>query len=215
MKLVLAWFSVLVLVAVAGGSCSINHRSGDFECTKQADCTGGRTCTGGYCVFPGGGIDAPKGDGPIIGPDGPMPDGNSGCPVQCTSCNTGTHTCRIDCAQTSCNGQVVCPAGWNCDVACSVSNSCRSGVTCPATGSCNITCSGAGSCRSLECGAGKCDVSCTGASACRGVDCNMSCGCDVKCGNGAACDLVTCTSFSCDTGLGCSSTMLPTCDTCP
>src|SRR6185503_11772735 len=114
-------------------------RSGEFQCDKQADCPSGRVCTGGFCVVPGGTVDAPKGDGPMT--DGPPTDTPNGCPPQCTSCTTSSHTCKIDCAVTSCNGAVVCPAGWNCDVACSVANSCRSGVTCPPTGACNVTCS--------------------------------------------------------------------------
>ena len=217
MKLVVAWLSVLVLAAISAGSCAINHKSGEFECSKQSDCANGRVCTGGYCVVPGGTVDAPKNDGPIT-IDGPPIDGSMNvCPAQCTSCNQGTHTCKIDCAATSCNGQVVCPPGWNCDVACSVANSCRSGVTCPPSGnSCNITCSGTGSCRSLECGTGKCDVNCTGSMACRGVNCGNSCGCDVKCAVGAACEAVQCTSFQCDTGLGCSSQLNPgACEMCP
>lgn len=215
MKLVVAWLSVLVLASISAGSCSINHRSGEFECSKQSDCPDGRVCTGGYCVVPGGTVDAPKSDGPAIDGtpgDGPM----NNCPPQCTSCDQGSHTCKIDCAVTSCNSQVVCPTGWNCDVACTVSNSCRSGVKCPAgANSCNITCSGTGSCRSLECGTGKCDVACTGSMSCRGVDCGNSCGCDVKCGPGATCEAVQCTAFQCDTGLGCSSMVVPSCRTCP
>lgn len=215
MKLVVAWLSVLVLAAISAGSCAINHKSGEFECSKQSDCGNDRVCTGGYCVVPGGTVDAPKSDGPMT-TDAPTDGSMNACPPQCTSCSTSTHTCKIDCAVTSCNSQVVCPPGWNCDVACSVANSCRSGVTCPAQGnSCNITCSGTGSCRSLECGTGKCDVACTGSMSCRGVNCGNSCGCDVKCGAGASCEAVQCTSFQCDTGLGCSSMLVPSCETCP
>ncbi|MBL0215175.1 MAG: hypothetical protein IPQ07_14965 [Myxococcales bacterium] len=213
MKLVLAWLTVLGLTAITASSCSINHRTGEFECTKQADCSGGRTCTGGYCVLPGGTVDAPKGDGPTT--DGQIDGNNNVCPQQCTTCDFGSHTCKIDCAVTSCNAQVVCPVGWNCDVACSVTNSCRNGVTCNGPNACTITCSGANSCRTLECGTGKCDVVCSGSMSCRGVACGNSCGCDVKCGGTAACEGVACTSFQCDTGLGCSSTLNASCDTCP
>ncbi len=215
MKLVLAWITVLAVTAISAGSCSINHQSDAFECTKQADCSGfpGRTCTGGYCVLPGGVIDAPKGN------DGSMVDGASdasnACPAQCTSCEMASHTCKIDCALTSCNGAVVCPVGWNCDVACTTANSCRTGVTCADNHSCKITCSGSSSCRNLQCGTGKCDVSCTGSQACRDVACGQSCGCDVTCGPQAFCDNVTCTSFQCDTGAGCSSALVPLCKTCP
>ena len=215
MKLVIAWLTALVLAAISAGSCSINHRSGEFQCDKQSDCESGRTCTGGFCVVPGGTVDAPKGDGPTG--DGPPSDTPMNmCPAQCTSCVQASKTCKIDCAVTSCNSAVVCPPGWNCEVACTVANSCRSGVTCPPSGnSCNITCSGTGSCRMIDCGTGKCDVNCSGSQSCRGVDCTGSCGCDVKCPIGASCEAVTCTSFQCDTGLGCSSTLTPNCESCP
>ena len=213
MKLVIAWLCLLTVTALGVGSCSINHKSGDFECTKQSDCSGGRTCTGGYCVFPGGTIDAPKGDALT---DGPKDGNNDACPTQCTSCVISTHTCKIDCAVTSCNGSIVCPVGWNCDVACSTSNSCRSGVTCTGPGSCNIACTGQNSCRDLQCGSGKCDVNCAGLGSCRAVTCNPSCGCDVKCAPGvAACENVLCTAVQCDTGLGCSSALVSSCETCP
>ncbi len=214
MKIVLAWITVLAITAITASSCSVNHASDAFECTKQADCDKypGRTCTGGYCVLPGGVADAPKNtDGPMA--DGAIDAGN-GCPAQCTSCEMGSHTCKIDCAVTSCNAAVVCPVGWNCDVACTTANSCRNGVTCTGNNSCKITCSGSGSCRMLTCGSGKCDVNCSGNQSCRGVACGQSCGCDVTCGQLATCESVACTAFQCDTGLGCSS-QLPSCETCP
>lgn len=217
MKLVVAWLSVLCLAAITAGSCSIDHKSGDYECTKQSDCSGGRTCTGGYCVLPGGTIDAPKPptDGPVVDIDAPIDGSMNGCPAQCTTCNTGTHTCRIDCAVTSCNGQVVCPAGWNCDVACSTASTCRNGVVCPQTGACTITCSGQNACKDLECGNGRCNVTCSGQGSCRGdTNCNQSCGCDVACKTGSSCENVSCTAFQCDTGLGCSTTGLPGCNSC-
>lgn len=220
MKLVLAWIILLAVAAITAGSCSINHASDQFECTKPADCAGfaGRTCTGGYCVLPGGVVDAPKGaDGRVA--DGRVTDaaidaGNV-CPAQCTSCDIGSDTCKIDCAVTNCNAAVVCPPGWNCDVECTTTNSCRQGVTCTGDKACKINCSGAGSCRMLQCGSGKCDVACSGIQSCRGVACGQSCGCDVTCGLNAYCDTVTCTSFQCDTGRGCSSQISPSCDSCP
>ncbi len=158
--------------------------------------------------------DAPKNDGAVT--DSAI-DGNPNvCPAQCSSCDIPSHTCKIDCAVTSCNGAVVCPPGWNCDVACSTTGSCRNGVTCTGTGSCKIACSGANSCRDLQCGSGKCDITCTGSTSCRNVACSPSCGCDVKCSPGvAACEGVSCTAIQCDTGLGCSSTNVQSCDTCP
>lgn len=211
MKLVVAWLFVLGLaVLTTTSSCSINHRSGDYACTKQSDCSGGRTCTGGFCVAPGGAVDAP------VASDAPRVDAMMNvCPAQCTSCNFGSQTCTIDCAVNNCNGPLVCPTGWNCNIGCTTTNSCRGGIDCQNAASCSIACTGAGSCRNLDCGNNRCDVTCTGSASCRAIDCSTSCGCDVKCNPGAACDAVVCSSPQCDTGLGCSSTQTPQCNTCP
>jgi hypothetical protein len=201
----------LMLAVVAVSSCSINHRSGEYECSNNADCSDGRSCNGGLCVFAG--IDAPSPG------DGGMKLDAEVCPSQCSSCNPGTRTCTIDCAAGSiCSGVVVtCPAGWNCDVRCNTTNSCRSGVNCP-TGAftCNVQCSGNSACRGVMCGAAKCNVMCTGQNSCRGVNCGASCACDVTCtlNNGACSNEVTCNKIQCDTGLGCSSTQFPSCSTC-
>ena len=53
MKLVIAGAFVTVAIALAAitTSCSINHRSDQYACTVNTDCTGGRVCENGYCVF--------------------------------------------------------------------------------------------------------------------------------------------------------------------
>ena len=163
MKIVLAWLAIICVALISAGSCSINHKSGEYECTKQADCDTGRQCIGGYCIVPGGAVDAKTIDGPKA--DARLIDApNSDCPPQCTSCNTGSKTCNIDCGLTNCNGNsaIVCPAEYSCAITCSTNNSCSAGIDCTAAKSCAITCGGQGSCRGIECGTGDCDVKCTG-----------------------------------------------------
>jgi hypothetical protein len=217
MKLVVAWLAALAIAVISATSCSINHRSGDYECTLQTDCEAGRLCIGNYCVLPGGGpIDAPKGDGPRT--DGSPIDGPpANCPAQCTSCDNPSKTCVIDCNLTNCTGNaaIVCPTGWGCKIGCTTNNSCVNGVNCNGAKSCEITCTGQGSCRNIECGTGDCDVKCQAQNSCRGIDCGDSCACDVSCAFNASCEFLTCSDPTCDPlGRGCSSNGL-NCDTCP
>ncbi|MBV8761280.1 MAG: hypothetical protein JO257_28545 [Deltaproteobacteria bacterium] len=202
----------LVIALVLLASCSIQHRSDGFACTKQSDCNNGRTCTDGFCVLPGGGgVDAP---GSHVDAPGTHADAAT-CPAGCSTCNVTQHTCTIDCRSSNCNGAVACPAGYKCDIMCDSDNSCRNGVDCTAALSCNITCSGGSSCRTVQCGLGPCDVACSGNSSCRGVACGNSCACDVTCtGNQSCLDTIQCTSLACKSGLGCTS--VPTvCHSCP
>jgi hypothetical protein len=138
MRLVGAWITVVVVAAALATSCSINHRSSDYACTQQSDCEAGRTCVGGFCVDDGlpkdarTGVDAttPVDARPVVDaqPDAPV---QPVCPSQCTSCNFAMHECRIDCTQTNCVTQaVVCPPGWNCDIACSTQGACDEGIDC-------------------------------------------------------------------------------------
>ena len=214
MKWIVLCLGGLVLAVVAASSCSINHRSGQYECNVTADCDDGRTCNGGLCVAIG--VDAPPGDGGSKKDAGI--DAGDVCPSQCTSCSTTSKTCTIDCAAgaTCINAIVTCPAGWNCAVRCNTQNSCRSGVMCQGTLSCDVQCSGNSACRAVNCGAGPCKVSCTGTNSCRGVNCGTSCACDVTCNptNGSCADTVMCNKLQCDTGLGCSSTQFPSCNSC-
>lgn len=220
MKLVLAWLAALVVAIAAAGSCSINHKSNEYECSSPSDCNPfpGRTCVGGFCVTPGGPIDAPPADmGPQ--PDGPKDGGiDAGvCPPQCTSCRFDRQECVIDCATTSCNDEVVCPVGWNCTIGCSTTNSCTSGITCTGAKSCTVVCSGNGSCRDLDCGQGACKVTCSGNDSCRNMDCSDSCACDISCAggaNGADC-LGNMCPFGCPgPGFGRCSSAAPGCNTC-
>ena len=108
---------LVITSALLLAACSINERSGDYTCNIQADCPAGRTCTGGLCVLGGGG------------------SGSGSCPAACTSCNTATQTCLIDGGAS-----VTCPAGWNCNVACTRPDSCDK-VDCGSALSCTIACS--------------------------------------------------------------------------
>jgi hypothetical protein len=209
MKWIAVCMTGLFLAVLAASSCSINHRSGQYECATTTDCDSGRTCSDGLCVAIG--VDAPPGPKKDAGIDASL------CPSQCTSCSG--NKCIIDCAAGAvCTNVIVtCPAGFNCDVRCNTQNSCRSGVICPqGSFTCDIQCSGNSACRGVMCGPGKCNVSCTGQNSCRGVNCGQSCACDVTCnpGNGSCGTEVQCNKIQCDTGLGCSSTQFPSCNTC-
>jgi hypothetical protein len=207
--------SALLGFVIAFAACSVQHRSDEYACTKQADCNSGRTCTDGFCVLPGGGSgmpDAAKMDAPGHGSG--TPDASS-CPSGCSSCNVGQMTCTIDCQSKDCTGPVACPAGYRCDIKCDADNACRNGVDCTTALSCNITCSSGGSCRNVECGLGPCDVQCSGTQSCRTVACNNSCACDVTCTGSQSCSSgIQCTSLACQAGFGCTS--VPTvCHSCP
>jgi len=189
MKLVaLAILTISAAASLGLGACSINHRSGDFACTAQADCATGKVCSDGFCVaVDSGGV-----------PDARVSDGGQ-CPAQCTSCDTGSKTCVVDCAvnPATCNQQINCPAGWSCKVACSTASSCRSGVSCAAGKACDVTCSGSQSCRNVTCGTGACTVDCSGPGSCRNVSCGLACACDVTCAPGSTCQGLACKSLQC------------------
>lgn len=196
---------IIIVAALAG--CSVKHRSEDFACERNADCSNGRSCVDGACVYSGtgnGGIDA-----------GEVPGDGQACPSQCTSCDGGTHTCTIDCALNGavCDQRLTCPAGWNCDVRCNRPGSC-SNVSCGQATSCKIACNGAASCTSVTCGSGPCNVACNGQQSCIDVACNESCACDVSCSANAFCD-ATCTQDACVIfERGCTTTPRA-CNTCP
>lgn len=208
MKLLAPSFAALALVLAA---CSINHRSGDFACTTQADCKAGLVCLDSVCVAPdsGGTVDASPNDG-----------GGNVCPAQCTSCELGGKTCVIDCAVNPerCRTQITCPVGLSCNVKCSGQNDCRSGISCTGAKACTITCSGSGSCRDIACGSGACTVDCSGVSSCRNVSCGGSCACDVSCGGPVSCSGgLSCRSAACTqqaSPFGCTSKPIG-CNTCP
>ncbi|HTR50722.1 MAG TPA: hypothetical protein VMJ10_08450 [Kofleriaceae bacterium] len=193
----------MVAAIVIASSCSVDHRSDEYACVSQSQCTGGRLCMQGYCIVPGA-IDAARPDG--RGSSGS--DGGNACPSACTSCNVAQKSCTIDCSVTSCTGTVTCPIGYSCDVKCDTASSCDNGVSCVGATSCTVECSGKASCRNVECGNGPCDVQCSGAQSCRGVSCNTSCSCAVECTGLSSCPAgtVECTSIGCDDGSGCTAT---------
>jgi hypothetical protein len=193
--------ATLLAIAVSTPACHVDHKSGDYACSKNTDCDSGRICNDGFCIVSGS-IDAATGDGPRGDAMG-----SNGCPTGCTTCNVAQKTCTINCqAGANCTNTVACPAGYKCDILCNTDNSCRNGINCQPGQSCNIQCTGKQSCQGVQCGAGPCDVTCMGVASCKGVSCNSSCACDVACSGSQSCgDSVSCTSPACDTGLGCTS----------
>ncbi|MGE0872836.1 MAG: hypothetical protein AB7P03_30050 [Kofleriaceae bacterium] len=205
--IVRATLGIASVGALAIASCSIDHRSGELQCTSQSDCTSDRVCRDGYCV--GGGGNPRDAVADSSAPDALL------CPPQCSSCNLAAKSCTIDCAVTSCTGNaaIVCPVGWACNVTCSVQSSCRNGVVCAGATACKVQCSGVASCRNVQCGMGPCEVSCTGPQSCRGVACGTSCACDVDCEITADCEDVSCTNIACTSIGGCRSSQFG-CNTC-
>lgn len=194
----------LVILALVLTACSVNHRSDQYACTKNTDCESGRECSiDGFCIVAGTAtVDAPKTMG-----DAPKGDGGqNNCPPGCTSCNTTQKTCTINCQQTNCSGQITCPAGYKCDIMCNADNSCRGGINCALGASCAISCDSRQSCENVTCGTGPCSVTCSGVQSCRNVSCGQSCACDVICtGTGSCQQGISCSSFACRSGLGCTS----------
>ncbi|HTL33822.1 MAG TPA: hypothetical protein VL326_11890 [Kofleriaceae bacterium] len=192
-----------ICIALLLAACSINHKSDGYACEINNDCEGGRVCSGGFCVVNGSQIDGPRSiDAPRIG------DANTGCPAQCSSCNTSQKTCTINCMTSNCQNTVVCPIGYKCDIQCNTDNACRNGINCTMAASCNIDCIAKSSCENVQCGAGPCAVTCSGPSACKNVSCNASCACDVLCTGSQSCSSgISCTSFACrgTNGIGCTS----------
>ena len=207
--------ALAIALAVALAGCSVNHRTGDISCDAEQRCANGRTCVDGFCV-----VAADSGVVDAL----PRPGDAAVCPSQCTSCDLAQRSCVIDCANNggACNQAVTCPAGWSCNVLCSLPNQCNSGVFCGNATSCTIGCGARQTCKTVACGSGACNCSCSGNSSCSSVGCGLgACGdnctgngacSSVTCGLACACD-VTCRFGACLTGNfpckpGCASTMV-------
>jgi hypothetical protein len=190
---------IVIGIALLLAACSINHKSDAYACEKNTDCDQGRVCSDGFCVVSGTQIDAPRGDAP-------RGDANNQCPAQCSACIVSQHSCTINCMSGNCTNQVVCPAGWKCDIMCNADGACKNGINCMLGASCNIECTNKESCQNVQCGAGPCAVNCSGSSTCRNVSCGTSCACDVLCGGANSCSQgILCSSVACRSGLGCTS----------
>jgi hypothetical protein len=210
----------LATACLALAACSIDKRSSAFSCTTTSECDTGRECVDGFCVEVGSGgspdAQVPHGDATVTH------DAPEQCPPQCATCSVAQQTCNIDCTTTNCDSAVVqCPTGYDCTIACGMSQSCRKGIDCTTAKSCEITCSGQQSCENIECGDGACDLMCIGPKSCSGtLDCNDSCACDINCSGAQACQGAdtTCGQMGACVGAqpnSCSSTIDPICDTCP
>ncbi|HUH01643.1 MAG TPA: hypothetical protein VML75_06585 [Kofleriaceae bacterium] len=204
--------------AVLLGGCSIEHKSGQFACTTEADCSAGRTCTGGFCVAVESDIDANNpADADPADPDGSMnADASTDCPPTCTSCVTTT--CVINCGTANaCPDAVVCPAGWSCKVECEGLGACAMAVDCSQATNCLIECTNTDTCQGpISCGPGRCRVECGGDNSCAaGIACQDSCQCDTFCdGLGACATAPTCPPpGQCTSGINCISGPGP-CFTC-
>lgn len=193
--------AALLAFAISMPACDVNHKSGEYACSKNTDCDSGRICNEGFCIVSEKTVDAPRGDGPRGDAMG------SSCPPGCTACNLSEKTCTINCmAGANCTNTVTCPTGYKCDILCNTDNACRNGVNCQASKACNVECTGKQSCQNVQCGPGPCDVACMGVASCKGVSCNSSCACDVACtGNQSCTSGIQCTSPACDSGSGCTS----------
>lgn len=123
-------------------------------------------------------------------PDGGMPDGGASgdaaltdaggiatcedwsppggeCPAGCTSCDSTTGICLIDCIGFPglCSGTILeCPKDWACRVNCSGLTVCNNGGIKCGDGPCEVSCAGLGNCTNwnVECGRDRCAVDCTG-----------------------------------------------------
>lgn len=177
-----------IAIGVVLAGCALDHRSDELACTSPTECTGGRSCVDGYCVM-----------APVQ------------CPGSCDGCVIATMTCMLD-GDAAPNGNVTCPAGWNCAITCGA-DACRT-VDCRDGQSCTVECNGDNACDTVRCGSGPCDVTCSGQDACNSVDCRDSCGCDVTCADAQSCsNPAQCPGNPCQSGDGCSSA--PTaCDHC-
>jgi hypothetical protein len=177
------------ITGAADGSCTAIAATLDpeNECTSvDLGCDGSSQCAA--CSY-----------------DPPAP-GTPNCPNICTSCDTGTNTCTIDCDNdVDCYQETVtCPAGWNCHFDCrdwsacreSVFNcpdlynctfDCRNGnsacedstINCSQKGDCNVQCGGGDDCQNLDvnCGDNECTASCQGGDF-PSLTCNGSCNCN-------------------------------------
>ncbi|MGE0399054.1 MAG: hypothetical protein AB7T06_20255 [Kofleriaceae bacterium] len=180
------------LIGIAISSCWVDRRTSDFTCKTDNDCLSfspSRVCDTdlGYCV-------------PGTNP--------TDCPPQCNAgCNKNQMTCAIACGNgASCDGELVCPSGWDCTIDCGT-GACDA-VTCQPGADCTINCNGGGACGDIECGDGRCDIVCMGGGACGTIDCNDS-SCDVTCNGGGACPRVECDNacrcdVECQTGSSCN-----------
>jgi hypothetical protein len=207
----------VVVALLVAAACGVDRRSDELLCS--AGCLASEQCVNGYCVVVGVEDAAVILDGAVADGDGVVADAaidGASCPPPCTSCDLVLGWCTVDCLSSPglCDGTVTCPAGLDCNVACSKPNEC-SQVQCPeAPWTCAVQCSGNNTCGSVMCGSGPCNVSCDGQNSCDSVSCGASCACDVACLGAQACGAgVACTQAGCSAGEGCDAEA-PGCDTC-
>ena len=154
-----------------------------------------------------GGTPTGAGGSPPMCDDEPTPVGGD-CPAFCTN-GCENNLCQINCNNApgaACDGEITCPAGFECHVLCDSAGDCdtlMSAVICPDTYACYVKCTGSNACSDITvtagtgtttvdcggggdnclnaqvtCGAtsGTCNINCEGSEP--AVTCNSSCPCD-------------------------------------
>jgi hypothetical protein len=177
-----------VLAFLLAGSCLLDRRSTDFECTQSTDCETGRVCEGGFCIRASLDCDGARCSANC---DDETPCGALVCPAG--------FSCNFDCDSPGACTSIDCSEAAFCDIDCTAPNACGP-VVCGRDGT------------------GECDIECTAQNACAGITCDDACKCDVDCDiGGDGCEQPsTCpaTGVDCDDGdNGCDSSDAG-CDTC-
>ncbi len=164
--------ALAVLIIEIASSCQVDHRSQEFACVNQTDCTDGRVCTDGFCV---------RGE-KNGGQDDAGIDASTDCDPACTFCDDST--CYIECGggKDCTTRRVTCPVDKKCVVTCTGDNACGEGIECESPFGCEIHCTGTNSCnRKITCQGGPCNIECIGTNACSRIDCSAACSCDTDC----------------------------------
>ncbi|HEY1555015.1 MAG TPA: hypothetical protein VGF94_09305 [Kofleriaceae bacterium] len=181
----------IVACIAAWMACTVDYKTDQLRCATTADCAAPRVCNDGFCT--------------------------TDCPDDCSDGCDGTTTPPTCTINANGNGNVACPAGWQCQINCNHPNSC-SNVDCTAGAGCTISCDGPNTCAVVDCGTASCDVTCNSGNSCGAIDCSSSCACDVHCNSGICgntCpmqDGMTCVDSG---GGGNCSSNASGCDTCP
>lgn len=172
----------------AGGASTSSGMAG-----SSSSMGGASTSTGGTSSSSGGG----GGTGGTMACGHATHPPNGTCPAVCDSCEGSL--CNIECQGSGsaydCGARfgntIICPAGWDCSVACQGSDACHwisqgISIACPAGHRCDVGCAGSSACRNLDVACapdGPCGLDCVVADAgcrdaellCGSNDCTLTC----------------------------------------